>query len=647
MVQAQQQEEAGAESGTDRWRAEVARVLRGASIDRLTRQTLDGPDIRPLYGPDDLPGREPAPLPLLPGGQRGHTLPFGWTIMQRHELADPILANRTILDDLANGASGVVLAIDTALAQGSDLPDGIVVLERRDLDLVLDEVRLDLAPMAIDAGPRGLELAGLILDLLDRSPGLRPAEISLGIDPVGCAARGLGDAAEAELAAAVVLARRVLPTEKRIRTFRADGRRWHDAGASDAQELAFTLATAVLYLRALEAEGVPLAAAAGAIELTLAADDDLLATMAKLRAARLLWGRILHLAGVAAPEVRLHAETARRMLTRDAAYLNILRGTIATFAAACAGADSITVLPLDAATGPGDGFSRRIARNLQLILAEESNIFRSLDPAAGSYAIESLTMELARLAWTKLQAIEADGGMLAALRSGLPQDEIAALARKRANDIATRRRPITGVSEFPELDEVVPPCKLPDMSTFLAEAKRRRRAPERQVVSGPSVLRPERLAKPFERLRQRARNVKARHGSWPRLYLATLGSPAEFTERANWLQNLLAAGGIEAVLSGPLANGDDAAAGFARSGTVLAALCGSDRAYEAHAAAAATALKSAGCSGLYLVGRPPVATEATWRTAGIDDFVHAGTDALEWLVTLHTKPVPESGGERP
>ncbi|OYX62686.1 MAG: hypothetical protein B7Y95_24790 [Rhizobiales bacterium 32-66-11] len=395
---------------------------------------------------------------------------------------------------------------------------------------------------------------------------------------------------------------------------RADGAVHHAAGASDAQELAAVLAAAVAYLRALEAAGMGLEAAAGRIELALTADVNQIATIAKFRAIRLLWGAVLREAGLPASAVRVHATTAWRSLTRRDPFVNLLRTTVATFAAGVGGADSLAVLPFTQALGLPDPFARRLARNTQLILLEEANVHRVSDPAAGAGAVETQTDGLAAAAWDLFRAIERKGGLAEALSSGWWQGEIAAVAARRAKDVATRKEPLTGTSEFPLLGQAMPDVLAP--------------VPAIEPPTSSTALVPHRLAEPFEALRDTAEAA-----GMPCVFLATLGPVAAFTARATYARNLFEAGGLAAPVPEGFAALDDLVAAFLSSGARLACLCGSDDIYASDGAAAAAALKQAGAT-VWLAGRPGE-LEAALTEAGVSGFVFAGGDVVDTLTKAH------------
>jgi methylmalonyl-CoA mutase len=405
----------------------------------------------------------------------------------------------------------------------------------------------------------------------------------------------------------------------------ADGRPYHEAGAGEVQELAAMLATLVAYLRACENAGVRPRAAFAKLAVALAADADLFLTIAKLRAARRLTARVAEASGAshAADRMPLWATTSERMLAKRDPSVNILRTAIACTGAALGGADAITVLPYTWALGRPDAFARRIARNTQLVLQAESSLGRVTDPAHGAWFIETLTDELARKSWELFQAIEAKGGMAAALEGGFVQAEVARTRSARSEDIATGRQELTGVSAFPRLAEdgieVVP------------------HAPPPPIIKGGTSVTPliaHRLAEPFERLRDISDAHLAAEGKRPQVFLACLGDLVVYSARATRARNFLASGGIEAIASSSLHTSADAGRAFAQSGASLACLCSSDAVYAELAEATIAALKGAGARQVLLAGRP-TRQEAALRAAGLDGFVFAGGNALASLGRIY------------
>jgi methylmalonyl-CoA mutase len=452
--------------------------------------------------------------------------------------------------------------------------------------------------------------------------GLAPAatHIRFGFDPIGAAA--VGGASPLPWSGLVPVFNAAI-SDLAAQGFRGpfaavDGRAIHNAGGSEAQELAYALAVAVAYLRALETGGIALDAARNMIYFRLAADVEQFLTIAKFRALRMLWARVEDACKLVPGRPVVTAETAWRMMTKRDPYVNMLRATIAVVAAGLGGADAITVLPFTMALGLPERFARRIARNTQLVLLEESNLARVTDPAAGAGGIEDMTEQLCRSAWTQFQEIERTGGAWAALEQGMIQQEVAAVRAARQLGVARREDAFTGTSDFPDLAEApvsvlgVAPVVLPPPSALAFEPL-------------PRI----RLAEPFEALRDASDRMLAHTGARPKIFLANLGTPADFTARASFAKNFFAAGGIEAAGNDGFASRDAMIEAFKASGAKLACLCSSHEVYASEAVPATRALRRAGAV-VWLAGRPG-ALETELTQAGVSAFVFAGCDALAAL----------------
>ncbi|TQM45412.1 methylmalonyl-CoA mutase family protein [Pseudonocardia cypriaca] len=572
----------------------------GAGFDRLTGRTLDDIPVRPLYTAGDAPDPDaagvPGAAPYVRGGRANGPAPAGWDVRQRHADPDPAAARGAVLADLENGVSSIWLAVG---AGGTAVAD---------LGAVLDGVHLDLAPVVLDASgdSADTELAAADAFLgLAADRGVPPADLlgTLGLDPVGRRAR-TGDGPEPD--AVVPLAVRVAKEFPRVRAVVVDALPVHGAGASDAQELGFSLAAGVAYLRALTAAGLDLPAAAGLIEFRYAATAEQFPTIAKLRAARLLWSRVTQACGAASPQFQ-HAVGSPSMLTRRDVHGNLLRGTVAGFAAGIGGADAVTVAPFDAALGGSGPFSRRIARNTQSLLVQEAHLARVIDPAGGSWFVESLTRELAAAAWAFFQEIEAAGGVLAALDAGLVAERVAVVRGRREEAAARRTAPIVGVSEYADPGEI--------------------REPAGDPGPPPAGLPRFRPAERYEAYRDRSDALLAETGSRPRAFLATLGPLAAYTPRAGFARNLLQAGGIETPEAGPTETSDEVVAAFREAGTPVAVLCAPDALYAERAEETVAALRAAGARYLLLAG--------TAEVPGVDGNLAAGCDALAVIESVH------------
>ncbi|WP_433274898.1 methylmalonyl-CoA mutase family protein [Actinosynnema sp. CS-041913] len=559
------------------WLELVQGVLRksGADFESLVTTTYDGIRVQPLYTaadtapPSGFPG-----LPPFTRGSRPQGAVDGWDVRQQHVVAD----RGTVMADLENGVTSLWL---------KNIP-----ADR--LDDVLADVYLDLAPVVVDAGADFRAVGLEMLRVWDQRPVLA-SEVrgNVGADPFGVRARTGADADLAALRDLVAKAREF----PGLRVVVVDGLPFHEAGGSDAQELGASLAAGVAYLRALTEQGLSAQEAVRLLEFRYAATADQFLTIAKFRAARRLWARVTEVAHAPSPQAQ-HAVTSPAMMTRRDPWVNMLRTTLACFGAGLGGADAVTVLPFDHAIGLPDDFSRRIARNTQALLLEESKLAGVIDPAGGSWYVERLTDDLAHAAWAWFREIEAAGGLPRAF--DLVADRIAATWEKRRANLADRTDAITGVSEFPNLNE---------------PAVVREPAPEEPSGGLPRI----RHAQAFEALRDAADAAPER----PKVFLATLGPVAAHTARATFAANLFQAGGIETPHAGATTTVDEVVQRFRESGARIACLCGSESGYAESATPVEQALRAAGAERVLLAGKE--------SEARIDGHVFLGCAALTIL----------------
>jgi methylmalonyl-CoA mutase len=598
------------QASRDDWKKLVDGVLKGASFEKLVGKTYDGLKIEPIYS------RAKGTEPVI-----GRAAAAPWQIMQRIDHPDVATANTIALDELVNGATGLEIEFQGGPgARGFGVPDATPETMKRLFDgIMLDAgIAISLHPV-LGRGNAGETMADLI-----EARRIDPARVDLRFNYQALstmAVRGSATAPWSEIEKPFAKVVSGLMDRGFGGPFvLADGRPVHDAGGSEAQELAFALSLALAYLRSLESGGIALEAARAAISFRLVADADQFLTMAKFRALRRLWARVEQACGLPPKPVFIAAETAWRMLTQRDPNVNMLRATMATFAAGLAGANAITVLPHTLALGLPNLFARRIARNTQLVLLEESNLAKVSDPAAGSGGIESLTGELCETAWTLFQEIEKAGGAFAALQHGLIQGKVAATRKAREANISRRRDVLTGASEFPDLAEA-------------AAAVEAMQPVALALANEPIQFEPLaalRLAAPFEQLRDRSDQMLSETGKRPGVFLANLGTAADFTARATFAKSFFEAGGIEAIDSEGFAEPSALADAYRGSGADFVCLCSSDKIYAERGLDAARALQIAGSKHIYLAGRPGE-LEAALKTAGIDKFIFAGSDALAVL----------------
>ncbi|WP_328302367.1 methylmalonyl-CoA mutase family protein [Actinomycetospora sp. NBC_00405] len=563
----------------------------------LATVTDDGITIAGLYAAEDAPGVDtgvPGLSPFVRGARPEGQVADGWLVRQRHAFppdAEVAEAHDVLMAELENGVSSLWLVLGDAGGPPVAALDGL-----------LEGVFVDLAPIALEAGRDTPDAAAALLRFAEQA-GAGAIPGSLGYDPLLDRTQG-GPALEQQYRDALVEhARTAAASHPQLRTVVADGLPYHRAGGSDAQELGAALAAGVAALRTLTEAGLSTDEAFARLEFRFAATADQFATLAKLRAARRCWDRIGEVSGAAehARAMHQHAVTSPAMITRRDPWVNMLRSTVAAVGAGLGGAAAVTVLPFDSELGRPDEAARRLARNTQALLLEESHLAHVIDPAGGSWYVESLTDALAHAAWEEFTRIERDGGIEAVLDDRSLAARLDATWQQRAARIARRKDPITGVSEFPNLHEELP-----------------RRAP-RPDTDHEGGLPRRRYAEVFETLRDRADAAEER----PTVFLATIGKLAEYTARVSFTQNLMGAGGIVTV-DGP--GGTDTAGianAFREAGTPVAVIASSDKNYDQYAADVAAALREAGATRILLAGKKDV--------DGVDGTLHAGCDAAAVL----------------
>lgn len=600
------------ESDRERWRSGVAAVLAkslrrdAADLPAEPERLLDSPTyegfpVRPLYTALDAVPESPLPgqWPFARGGDARRDVLSGWKVAEQFPPAasGASEANGALLLALTEGTSALVLRVSG--------PHGVPAAE---LDRLLEGVYLDLVPVVLDAGTDYVAAADAVLPLVADFDDDQRSRLSLdlGADPL-TAPLSVRAAPSVEDVTAVAAR---IAGQAGIRAVTVDGPALHNLGASGSWELAGALAAGVSYLRLLTGHGLSVTDALRQISFRFAADDDQFMTIAKLRAARRLWARVAEVAGDgSAGAAVLHAVTSAPMMSQRDPWVNMLRTTLAAFAAGVGGADTVLVQPFDAAIpgglpGTATTFTRRMARNTQLLLLEESHLGRVLDPAAGSWFVEDLTARLAEQAWAHFQDLESRGGFVEA-RDHLSA-QIAAVRDQRADDIAHRRTALTGVNEFPNLGE----------------------KPLPQTAEATGVAR---YAAGFEALRDRSDAYLAEHGKRPEAVLLPLGPLAEHNIRTTFAANLLASGGIEAVNPGTV---DAAGVAAAVGGHRAVVVCGTDARYGTEVEAVIDAARAAGVAHIYLAGPEKAIGDASARP---DEYLTAKINAVEALATLLTR----------
>ncbi|MCB8975986.1 MAG: methylmalonyl-CoA mutase small subunit [Ardenticatenaceae bacterium] len=594
----------------EEWVEATVQSLKGRPLAKLNSQTAEGIEIRPFYTTADNPN-EPS-QPGQPPYRRG-TLNQPWLIAQPIPAATPQQFNQALLANLRRGQTAVYLQ-----------PGQPPINTTADLATALDGVVFAAAPILLASGPAILPLLSEVLAQTNQP--LSDLHGGLWHDPLAELAQSGTAALEYTYQEVANWLHWAVENAPNFRTLAVDTAVYHNGGANAVQELAFALATGVQHMRTLQDHGLSIAQIASQLRFVFAIGGDFFMEIAKLRAARQLWAQVVAAFGgdAEAQKMVIHAETAVTNLSRLDPYVNMLRTTTEAFAAAVGGVDSLCTLPFNQpfAAEP-DEFARRIARNQQLILQEEANLTQLIDPAGGAYYAEWLTDHLGQTAWALFQEIEAQGGMVAALQAGLPQQWVAATAVARAANLAKRKEVLVGVNQYANVGEPV--------------------NGERSSVSGgqsPSSnlqiqpIQPIRLAEPYEALRDWAAVYETRNGRRPQIFLANMGPIRQHKARADFTRGFFEVGGFEIVDSEGFDGVETAVAAALSANAHAVVICSTDETYPALVKPLVQGIKAQQPDTVVILAGYPQDQIEAHKAAGIDAFIYLGADCLalnQWL----------------
>jgi len=678
------------------WKKKAETDLRGVPFDKkLLTPTPEGVTLKPLYTGEDaegLPAADSLPgfAPFVRGTSAAVHNQQAWDIVQEYRGPDLAETNRAILHDLNQGVTGLHLVLDEPTQAGRDADlaiSGIVgrcglnVATLHDLENLLRDVELGACSLSIECGASPLGVTAALQALCEKR-GTDPAVLrgALQADPIAFALH-YGqlpvpiDVLYDQIAQVTQWAGAMGAAG--LQTVTVDAGLWLEAGSHTVQEMAYGLGAAVTHLRELEERGVPTEAAASRVRLSFALGQNFYLEIAKLRAIRMLWARLFEDGDV--PPFHLHARTGLYNKTRYDAHTNLIRTTPEAMAAVIGGVDSLLVLPFEEGLEPADDFSRRIARNTQLILREECNFGRVIDPAGGSWAIESITNELAEKAWALFREVEAQGGLWKALQGGGPQTASAKVAMEKLTRIAQRRTSLVGVNQYPNPREEQPDPVRVTSGKFgrmrqtrvrqykgsrasgavqgkLMQLAKRRNDPIRPAAEalktgatlgevfqdlyneskGEAVtpVCPHRASNFFEKARHEVDRYAARRRVRPKVFLANMGPVSQHKLRADFTAAFFQTVGFEIENPAGFDTPEAAALAAAKSGAQVVAICSTDDTYPEIVPALTEELKSRRPKAVVAVAGYPQDYVEAFRTAGVDEFVHIKANALETLVRI-------------
>lgn len=687
----------------EEWRKEAESSLKGAPFAKLLSDTYEEITLQPIYTQADVEGIAHVPAmpgiaPYVRGNHPAGYCTEGWEVNQEIPASTPQAFHDAAISDLERGQTMLNIVLHPAARAGKD-PDqtepseleevGLYLFCRDDLDTAFSGINLEEVPLFLPSGGLALPMLGLLLAHLETA-GANPAKLRglVGADPLGRLVQtGKLDCplthAYDDMAAVTGWASAHAP---QLRTIHVESHPYHNAGATAVQELAFSLATAVEYIRAMLDRGLTVEQIVVKMQFSFSIGSNVFMEIAKLRAARLLWANIVEAFGgsATAQKMHIHARTSAWNKTVLDPYVNMLRASTEAFSAIVGGIDSLHVSAFDEPIRPADEFSRRIARNTQIILKEEAHLAKVADPAGGSWYVEWLTDALARRSWELFQQVERLGGMKAALEAGFPQAEIARIAAKKAEQIAKRKERIVGTNMYPNTSEELPVPKTADpvaatehmarlhswrsqhdqaqLANTLADLSRSSADPVAKAVAavlagatlgdvtrawtgglgeGMSIspIQQQRAAQAFEELRQNADMYSQRTGNKPLVHLATVGPLAKHKARADFCTDFLAVGGfaVSRQEQSP-STVEEAAQAALASGARIVVICADDESYP-HVAAPLTRLLKAAQPELtvWLAGRPAAEQADAYRDAGVDDFLHMQSNCYALLHDLQKR----------
>ncbi len=653
------------------WKEEAEKSLKGKPLEKLLTNTYEGITLKPLYTKEDTKNLEHInEFPGFTSYKRGIN-PTGysvksWEVSQELNASSLEEANRIIKHEIERGLTMLNLVLDK-------LESPINTLD--DIRVLLDGIELEKLPLFVDAGILSFPFVSLIAAYSNETQvPLKDLSGTIGMDPIGTLVKD---------------GKLTIPLEKlydlmsstvkwsnihtpQLRTLLVNGNPYHNGGANAVQELAYTIATAVEYIQEGLDRGLSINDIANSMTFSYSVGSNMFMEISKLRAGRMLWTRIIEVYGgdKVAGQMHIHARTSAYTKTVYDPYVNMLRSTTEAFAAVIGGVNSLHVSTFDEPTKKADNFSRRIARNTQLILQEEAHLNKVVDPAGGSWYVETLTNDLAENAWALFQQIEEQGGILNALQSGFIQDSIEKVAGKRVENVKLRKEKIVGTNFYANLSEkdlksidvegpkskIIPKTELDGLAKNYIDRVNDEEAlfstTMDLVTQGVALkelvgqfestnniqvkpIHSHRLAESFEELRNAARRYKEATGSFPKIGLLNLGTLAMHKPRADFISGFFEAGGFEVLKNEGFTSVEAAVKGYQTMDLSTVVICGTDELYKEFAEPLSNQIKSIHPNAkIYVAGMQDKETEASFLHAGISGFIHMKSNCYEVLKKL-------------
>ena len=680
----------------EEWKAACEALLKGAPFEKkMFTKTYEGITFDPMYTrkhtEDILPkGVMPGMGDYLRGVDAAGYIGKPWGIAQACDETLPAENNELLRHEHDKGATIYHIVLDTASRTGVDARQaeavgdtGTSVTTVEDMHVLLTGLDLAKFPLYVYAGANAVPLLALVA-AARRASGDDMAEVRgiVGADPIGAlAADGkLPASLDAHYDSLAAAARWATVNAPHLRTVFVRSDVYSNGGANDVQEVASVLATATAYLRALCERGLTIDEAASQIAFAFSMGANFFLQIAKLRAVRPLWAQIVGAFGgsAEAQKMRIHARPALFFKTIYDPYVNMLRNTTEIFSGVVGGIDSFESAPFDEPIRKGDEFSRRIARNVQIMLQEEFGLLQPIDPAGGSWAVETLTRQMKEKIWAEFQRIEKEGGIIAALRVGSLQESVAAVLAARFKNADLRRDRIVGNNMYPNMTETLLETRAEDTAALKAQrtadidaylsdidvkhrdealaSLRQAHSVDHAVeaaLAGATIaelmtavtegngaetvtaIAPHRWSERFEALRQRTEEYKAEKNDNVKIFLANMGPIPQHKARADFTTGFLQVGAFEVLGNDGFKTVEEAADAARASGADAVVICSTDATYPEIVPALAPKLHEVlPKARVFLAGAAPKDLLETYKEAGIDEYISVRANCYEILESL-------------
>ena len=678
----------------DEWKQACIELLKGAPFEKkMYTKTYEGITFEPMYfhntTEEILPKQSyPGMGDFLRGATANGYVNSPWGIAQACDETFPAENNELLKHEVEKGSSVYNVKLDSATRDAVDVrnadnvgDNGVSLTTLGDVETLIKGLKLDSVPLYVYAGESAVPVAALIIAALKKNGGdVSKLRGVIGADPIGALTlKGkLNQSLDKIFDEQAAFAKFAVKNCPELKTFIVRSDVYSNGGANDIQELAYTLATAVTYLRAMLDRGLTIEEAAEQIMFGLSMGANFFMQISKLRAIRPIWAQIIKAFGGSekVQHIHLHARPAKFFMTVYDPYVNLLRESSQLFSAIAGGVESYENSPFDEPIRKGDEFSRRIARNMQIILREEFGLVQPIDPAGGSWAVETLTKQIKEKVWAEFQAVEGKGGIVAALKEGYPQQQIADIHAARLKAVNGRRDRIVGTNMYPNMTEE----RLDPRPEDFAENKKVRStavdeylakvnakdalakvdannfetavnaAAEGATIAelrgalgtGASdevaVIIPHRLAEKFEKLRETTEKFKADKNDNVKIFLANMGPIPQHKARADFSTSFLQVGAFEVLGNNGFATVDDAAQAAKESGADAVVICSTDATYPEIVPALAPKLHEVLPNAtVYLAGTAPAELVETYKNAGIDDYINIRSNCYQTLIAMQKK----------